>query len=221
MTPLLTDAFRASVADYRYLLERGYSDSSALKLVGDRHQLSAVQRTMLYRGIAAGNAARARAAKLVDGARDKELFVDGLNVLYTIANYLHGRALFIADDGFLRDAGELHGRDFPEPGGRPAALLVERLAAEGVSAATFFLDAPVSHSGELARSLRELLEREGIPGDALTVRSADYELKRCTSGIISSSDSAVISAAQCPVFDLARAVLAAAYSPELIDLRSL
>ena len=109
---IITDSLRAAAADYLLLAERDYSRTAALKLVGDHYRLSAVQRSILYRGIQSSSESRRRTAKRVDDVDSAKLCVDGFNILYTIANYLYGRPLFISTDGWLRDAGEVHGAGF-------------------------------------------------------------------------------------------------------------
>lgn len=226
---LVSEPLREGVRDYRYLLERGYSEVAALKLVGDRRQLDTAQRSMLYRGVATRAAAAARRAKLTTSPQGLDITVDGLNVIYTIANYLYGRPLFIADDGLLRDAGEIHGHDPPPSAGpargdrveEAAGLFVSHLASRSPRRIVIYLDEQVSRSGELAARLRRGLGAARLQGDAQTLHSPDYALKRVTEGIIASSDSVIVDAASCLVFDLARATLTAAFGAVFIDIGAL
>src|SRR6056297_3344764 len=102
--------FPFALADYLWLLDRRYPEKGSLKLVCDRYRLNAHQRTILYRGAAS----RGSKPKLSFGPSAVELpvegglFIDTLNVVLTIANYLYGRYLFISIDGFVRDDGELY-----------------------------------------------------------------------------------------------------------------
>jgi len=61
-----SDELAAAAADYRWLLDRGYPDQGALRLVGDRYRLSGVERNTLYRGVFSDADSRRRAARLVD-----------------------------------------------------------------------------------------------------------------------------------------------------------
>ena len=74
--------FEPAITDYRYLREIGYSPKAALKLVGDRHELSASERNLLFRGVSPVAAARARAARLVapQDVAGRPLGVDWYNV---------------------------------------------------------------------------------------------------------------------------------------------
>ena len=145
--------------------------------------------------------------------------MDGYNVLYTVANYLQGRPLFISNDGYLRDAGELHGRH-PDRGRLDKSIstvlaFLRRLAPRKVM---IYLDSPVAHSGEIAAELRNAILAYGLVGSASTARSADAALRAASTGVISSSDSAVIDRAMVPVFDLARHVLFRSYGLKPIRL---
>lgn len=54
-----------AAADYRWLLDRSYPDQPAIKLVGDRYQLTGVERAMLFRGVFSERASGRRASLLV------------------------------------------------------------------------------------------------------------------------------------------------------------
>jgi len=213
----LTARFRAAIADFRYLLERNYSHTSALRVVGDRYQLDSPQRSMLYRGISPRETARLRRARMVESAAGAKVAVDCYNVLYTVTNYLYGRPLFICDDGFLRDSGELH-EDKPESLDRAVALLFRVMRSEPPAALAFYLDSPVSRSGELALELRRRLAEARIAGTAEAVRSPDHLLKEHREGLIATSDSSVIDRAQVGVVDLARKVIEGSFEARFIAL---
>jgi len=221
---LVTEPFRRAVSDYFFLVERSYARGSGLKLVGDRYQLNSEQRSMLYRGINGSKETARRSSKLIDAVTSLPLHVDGLNVLYTVMNYLYGRVLFVSTDGFLRDAAELHGggdtqlpkrRDFMR---NAIALLLSWLSDQAPSEVVVYLDEPVSMSGELAALLRDELTASNINGTAKTVQSADFELKRVTEAVIATSDSTIIDACLCRVCDVARQILAERFAPDFVDL---
>ena len=65
----ISKVFTAAVADYQFLLDQKYPQKSVLKLVGDRYALSAIERSILYRGISARNDAEFRRSKL-DNSED-------------------------------------------------------------------------------------------------------------------------------------------------------
>lgn len=226
MTHELTPAFRHAAEDYLHLVEKNYAKGAALKLVGDHYQLTSIQRSMLYRGIVSEREAAYRVSKKTSSVVDSRLHVDALNVLYTIANYLYGRVLFVSTDSWLRDAGEVHGKASPSTTfgallERAIAMTIEGLAERRPREIDFYIDEPVSMSGRLAERLREALHVASISGRASTVPSADYSLKRAEDGIVATSDSTIIDAALRPVCDLAYDLIMERFSPELIDLREI
>lgn len=224
---LVTEPFRRAVIDYRYLVERGYARASGLKLVGDRYQLDSTQRSMLYRGIASSDEVARRVAKLTPDVGGRALSVDALNVLYTVANYLYGRVLYISLDGLLRDAAEVHGAQLGASPGRgevlenAVSLVIEWLSEKRPSRVDFYVDEPVSLSGRLAERLRAALRSAGLAGTASTVRSADFPLKHVESAVVATSDSTIIDASRSPICDVARQVLADRFAPSLVDLREI
>lgn len=219
---VLTPAFRQAAQDYRYLIERGYSQKSSLKITGDRYALTACQRTMLYRGVLPRGESENRRKGLTAADQGGGLTIDGYNIIVTVANYLYGRPVFLGTDGLLRDAGDAYGRMVRGPVFDTAMeLVLTFLEKTDRRPVQFLLDRPVPKSGELAARLREELSRRSVEGSAETVRSPDYELKQMTAGAVCTSDSAVIDACRVPVCDLAREVLDDRFAPEYIDLNSL
>src|SRR5215210_7764367 len=74
---------RQAAHDLSWLLTRGYASPSALKVVGDRFNLSARQRTAVMRCAAPDDAVVARRARMtaLDTHPPARLLVDGYNVL--------------------------------------------------------------------------------------------------------------------------------------------
>lgn len=215
--------------DYTYLLERGYPTKASLKLVGDRYRLSASHRTILFRGVTTREAASRRRKTLTRSCRSEVLRIDGYNVLFTVGNYLLGRELFIAVDGFLRDAGETHGGGMPqEVFDRAVELTVSFLADSRPSSVEFVFDRPISHSGQTAARMKEILTAAAIAGTSVTEPSADAVLKS-GDGVVATSDSAIIDglirrrnsiglAGSPRTFDLARHVLGRHFRIDVADL---
>ena len=56
------DSLRTATAEYSWLLTRGYAHESALKLVGDRHDLTARQRVAVMRSACSDQALEDRDA---------------------------------------------------------------------------------------------------------------------------------------------------------------
>lgn len=214
----LSPNFEKAVADYLYLLEKGYPQKSILKIVGDRYQLVSTERSMLYRGVVTSADRELRKEKKPEQLHEGVMLtVDGYNVIRTVGSYLLGRPVFIAMDGFLRDAAEMHRSTLKKKVlDRTLDLLINYLYSVQPAEVMVYLDEPVSKSGDLASRLNETFEQNNITGSALTAHSPDHHLKAVTQGIICTADSAIIDAAQVPVFDLAKALLDRKFHPEFL-----
>jgi hypothetical protein len=198
-----------AASDYRWLLDRGYAGRAALKLVGDKYQMTRDERIILFRGVASSAASVSRAAALVETAAGRSLLVDGYNQVLTVMHYLTGRPLFLGTDGLVRDAGGSHGRIADqERFERAAGALFGLFAAQRPSRLAVFLDAPFPGSAGHAALFRTLLESVGLGAEVALERSADYPLKAAPPGsVVATSDSCVADAAAASgsgVYDSAR-----------------
>jgi hypothetical protein len=195
-------------ADFRYLLSRGYARTAALALVGNRYRLDHTARQLLRRGVFAPDAAQARRAKLrlLRDLAGQPLGVDGHNVLITLECAVRKLPLVAADDGFIRDVGQVSGAFRASPETEQALiLLADYLLEQQAGPVSVFYDAPLSRSGELARRTRELWAARGLAVQAAAVPVPERELLLGSSPI-ASSDTALIDQAQTMV-DLAGEII--------------
>ncbi len=194
----------AAAEEARFLLGRGYGREQVLGLVGDHHRLGEMDRRALRRGVFAPAEAMARRARLLaaEELAGAELALDGHNLLITLAAALNGERLVLADDGVVRDLGELGRNRSPLPALEPAAawLLADAAGLE-LAGLYFYLDAPLPRSGELAARLRAMLAEAGLAGGAEALAPPEPALL-AHAGPLASSDSALLDAAIRPV-DLA------------------
>lgn len=155
---------RAAVADMSWLLERGYTATAVLKLVGDHFSLRERQRLAVLRSACAETAAVARRRRRLDvaGLAGRRLAVDGFNCLITTEAALAGGLLLRGRDGALRDLASVHGsyRDVEET---DAALLRlgEAIARGNPADVRWYLDRPISNSGRLRGELLDLARSKG------------------------------------------------------------
>jgi hypothetical protein len=180
--------------DFRLLLARGYPRNAALALVGNRYHLDHTARQLLHRGVCAPVVAAARRAKLrlLQEMRGLPLALDGHNVLITLECAVRQLPLVAADDGFIRDVGEIS-RAFKvsEATDRVLALMAAYLAGQAIGTLEVFYDAPLSLSGELARRTRELFASRGLVVQAAAVPVPERLLANFP-GAIATSDTALI-----------------------------
>jgi hypothetical protein len=157
-------ALREATADLSWLLTRGYSSKSAVKIVGDRHGLADRQRMAISRAACSDQQREQRRSTClpVNGIHGERLAIDGFNLIITLEAGLSGGVLLIGRDGCLRDLSSVHGsyRSVAETEGA-IRLTGETLESMGPESTTWFLDKPVSNSGRLAGYIMDLAGRQG------------------------------------------------------------
>ena len=194
--------------DFRYLLNRAYSRKAALELIGNRYQLTADQRHLLHRGVFSDVDSKERQKKKIspNQIRGYDLVIDGHNVLITIEAGLSGRPLVLGDDGFIRDISGVSGNfQKTEMTVQALQLLLNFLKRVKPRQILFLFDSPISRSGELALEVRGRMQKENLPGDAMTVRVPEKILIGFP-GTVATSDTAIIDRSD-KVVDLAGTVL--------------
>ena len=199
------DILKEAARDLAFLLDRGYPEKAALKLVGDHFGLSRAERELLLRATPPREIALRRRQKKVRAAElsGKRVTMDGYNVLATLSHALSGCPLVLSRDGFVRDAERAYGR-FPHletqlP--RMETLILRFFRRYPPAFLGIYLDAPVSGSGKLAERLRQRILRPlRIPGEVLAVKEAE---RLVLSGeVVLTADGALLDRAR-RVFDLA------------------
>jgi hypothetical protein len=201
-------SFFEAATDFRHLLARGYPRSAALTLVGNRYTLDHTTRQLLHRGVFAPEIAAARRAKLrrLRDLPGLPLALDGHNVLISLECACRGLPLVAADDGWIRDVGQVS-RAFkvsPETD-HVLSLLGDYLAQHQSGPLKVFYDAPLGFSGELARRTAEVWAARGLRVQAQAVPVPERELAGFQ-GAIATSDTALIDAHE-PVVDLAGEII--------------
>lgn len=203
-------ALRTAVAELAWLLDRGYAVSSSLKLVGDRHELRARQRTAVLRCTCTTAEAAARFARRLTASAvaGRPLAIDGFNVLIAIEAALAGGVLLRGRDGALRDMSSVHGSyRRTEHTVAASEAIGEVLAGLAPTSVAWLLDRPVSNSGRLKLALAELAEARGWRWDI----ELDYDPDRRLAvfdGVVATGDAWILDQAQAH-YDLAAAVVAA------------
>jgi len=200
--------FNMAAEDYLLFLDKGYPQHTVIKIVGDKYRLNRDQRQILYRGICSTALAMERKKKIGMPEKGDLILVDTYNVLFTISNYFLGKQLFVGNDGFLRDIGEMRGRiRNKEIFTRAEKLMIETFKSWDNIVYRLFLDEPVPFSGRFAIKLSKTMAEEEIEGDAVTVHSADYPLKHEQSTAICTSDSAIIDKYDGKIIDVPHYIL--------------
>jgi hypothetical protein len=215
--------FCDAIRDYLDFRTRKYPEKNVLKLICDRYQLGAVERTMLFRGIALPETAQNRLAKLFGPPpADSIIHVDYFNQCLIIVSYLSGNRVFISCDGVLRDASGFHGKKIPEHLFlRSVDLIFKTLESFQPAGIIFYADSQITRAKQLSAVVTELFNRTSVMCRLRMTDKADDEMNSADDGVICTADSVIIDRTRLPVFDLAKYALEQTYDPVFQDLRNI
>ena len=181
--------FKEAVDDLCYLLSRGYTENTALQVVGNRYKLNKRQRTAMLgmsssdQDISIRKKSRCPRSKL----KNRKVEIDGFNLLILLESALSGAYIFKGRDGTFRDISGVHGSYKRVVKTEEAILLVgHALNKIGVKSATWFLDKPISNSGRLKSKLLDLSALHQFNWQVELVFSPDKVLAKSDTIVISS-----------------------------------
>ena len=207
--PEVTERLREAVRDLSWLRTRGYAERSAAKIVGDRYQLRARQRTAVGRCACPDSAVEGRASRRVAPERvaGQRLALDGLNVLTTLEVALAGGVLLVGRDQCMRDMASFHGNYRLVQETDPAiGWLLRTLDALAPGPVEVLIDRPVSNSGRLAHAIRTAADAYETEVEAVLSDRVDGVLKASAGAVVATADSAILDACG-PWLNLARHVI--------------
>lgn len=190
-------SLREATRDLSFLFGRGYALDSSLKLVGDRYQLTARQRSAVLRSACSEERVVARSARRVpaESVHGETLCIDGFNLLTTLEVALSGGVLLIGRDGAMRDIAGMHGSYRQVEETLPALELIREVTIrQGVLACEWYFDQPVSNSGRLCARLLALAEQAGLPWRASVVPNPD-KLLMISQHVVVSADAQILDGA--------------------------
>lgn len=217
---------KSALLDLLYLLEQDYPRKASIELVGNRYRMTSQDRMVLYRGVFTQGVCEHRIERRWSkaSASYRRCVIDSYNVFITIESYLRGRLVFRALDGYIRDVSGVYGNySFGTLTLRALdlvfAVLQQHLSS--ISTFNFYLDSPVSRSGEFAALLREKMEEAGISAQVEAVKSPDKLIQtQHASDLIATSDSVLIDSGECCV-DIPDLVFSGIMRREIPDLQLL
>lgn len=213
-------ALRSAVSDLSWLLGRGYAPVSALKLVGDRYNLTERQRMAVRRSACSDeDRARRQATRLsADDLDGGALWIDGFNVLTTVESSLGGGVVIHCRDGTFRDIAGVHGTYRRVVETIPALeRIASRIVELRVGPVRWLFDRPVSNSGRIRALVLEIARERGVDWTVDLVDRPDPILGAAAVPI-ATADSAILDAGP-RWFNLARDVVESAGCPRrVLDL---
>jgi hypothetical protein len=216
-----TENFSNALQDYIFLIEKKYPEKTVLEMVSTRYSLNHSERSMLYRGITRQEIADHRKNKLItiEQLNNRTLHLDLFNILFTIAAYLRGFPVYQANDGFVRDASESHGKgDWQVQLDIGLDILLEFL--EGLPSEQHFIY--LDNSLDYGIAISEKLNERGRIGHArfrlVKDPTPDHLVREAKEGIIATSDSTIIDKSNLPVFDLPAFIIRQSFNKEIFSL---
>ncbi|MHC4365170.1 MAG: DUF434 domain-containing protein [Planctomycetota bacterium] len=104
-------ALRLGLADYSFLLTKGYAEKSTLKLVGDKFSLTERQRLAIMRSACSDQQLASRQEREIEvgAVAGRRVAIDGYNVLITVEAAMSDAVIFKGRDGCFRDLASIHG----------------------------------------------------------------------------------------------------------------
>jgi hypothetical protein len=160
------------------------------------------ERHLLHRGVFSIADLGSRRKKKISAkeVENKNLAIDGHNVIITIEAGIKGWPLILGDDGFIRDISGISGSfKKTETTGKAIQFIINVIKRIRP------FDAPISMSGILAQEVRSHLKSDHLPGDALAVKVPEKILIGFH-GVVATSDTAIIDQSN-RVLDLAGYIL--------------
>lgn len=198
---------REASEDLAWLKTRDYADASSLKLVGDRYQLNARQRTAVARSTCSDQSLARRKEREVKSIENKVVYLDGFNLLTTIEAAFGDGVLLIGRDGCLRDMSSMHGNYRVLADTRRALDLIHDYLLTICKAAqlTWYLDQPVSNSGRLKSLIFEQLDDAETRVEVELLPDPDPVLKE-KDEIVITADSGILKEESVTWFNAARSI---------------
>ena len=192
--PSSRPAITQAAAELNWLLSRGYAEKSALKLVGDRHNLEQRQRLAVMRCTCSDDQLKSRRQKQVPpgSLSNKPLLLDGYNVITTIETALAGGVVLIARDGSIRDITGVHGTFRKVHESIPAINLIVQYSIHiGVAQCCWYLDKPVSNSGRLRSMILDIASKNNCDCNVELVNNPD-DILALAENVVATSDSVIL-----------------------------
>ncbi|MBY2476116.1 DUF434 domain-containing protein [Clostridioides difficile] len=193
--------------EIEWLINRDYKIDPVVTFVGDRYQFSIRQRDALKRAVCTEEKNIIRQLKKLSLDKIKEglINIDGFNLIIAIEVALSGGTLVIGSDGNMRDLAGLRGTyKIIDKTEEALKLIGEFFNKYNAQKIRFYLDSPVSNSGNLRYKILEYAKIWGIETEVELVKNADVVLEKLDRVV--SSDAVIVD--KCiSYFNVARGII--------------
>lgn len=193
--------------EIEWLINRDYKIDPVVTFVGDRYQFSIRQRDALKRAVCTEEKNIIRQSKKLSLDKIKEglINIDGFNLIIAIEVALSGGTLVIGSDGNMRDLAGLRGTyKIIDKTEEALKLIGEFFNKYNAQKIIFYLDSPVSNSGNLKYKILEYAKIWGIETEVELVKNADIVLEKLDRVV--SSDAVIVD--KCiSYFNVARGII--------------
>ena len=179
--------------EIEYLINRDYKIEPVVTFVGDRYQFSTRQRDALKRAICTLKKLNIRNSKRleINEISKGPIYIDGFNLIITLEVALSNGSLIKGSDGNIRDLAGLRGTYKIIDKTEIALKLIGKfLDNYNCKYAKFYLDSPVSNSGNLKYKILEYFKDFNVKVEVELVNNADVILEKLDR--IVSSDAAIL-----------------------------
>lgn len=167
--------------EIEWLISRDYKMEHVIKFIGDRYQFSLRQRDALKRGACSEESKKIRREKRLplECLREGAIHIDGFNLLINLEVALSGGTLIIGSDGCIRDLAGLRGTyKIIDKTDKALKIIGEFLNKYNCKNVIFYLDSPVSNSGNLKHKILEYSKEWNINVEVNLVNNADVILEK-------------------------------------------
>lgn len=179
--------------EIEWLINRDYKIDTVVNFVGDRYQFSLRQRNALKRAICTDENKLMRKSKelSIDKIKEGPIYIDGFNLIITLEVALSKGTLIIGSDGCIRDLAGLRGT-YKIIGKTDLVLDIigKFLSKYDAKEVVFYLDSPVSNSGNLKYKILNYKKIWNIKTEVELVNNADVVLEKL--GRVVTSDAAIL-----------------------------
>lgn len=193
--------------EIKWLLDRDYKLDTLITFVGDKYQFSLRQRNALKRCTCSTAQENLRKFKEINinEISDKVINIDGFNLIITLEVALSKGTLIIGNDNNIRDLAGLRGTyKLIDKTDLALDLLYKFLKSKKVKQINFFLDSPVSNSGNLKVKILYYSDKYNIFTKVSLVNNADVILEKLE--FVVTSDSTILN--KCiNYFNLTKAII--------------